>query len=102
MILYILRHGIAEDAPPGGDDGARKLTARGREKIRDGADGMRALKLKFDVILTSPLARATETAETVAAVYAMIRLRRWFPRSPPELPRKRQSLRCGRLQSIVT
>jgi phosphohistidine phosphatase len=70
MILYILRHGIAEDAPPGGDDGARKLTARGREKLRDSADGMRALKLKFDVILTSPLARATETAEIVAAVYA--------------------------------
>ncbi len=70
MILYILRHGIAEDAPADGDDGARKLTARGREKLRDSADAMRALGLKFDVILTSPLARATETAEVVAAAYA--------------------------------
>jgi phosphohistidine phosphatase len=70
MILYILRHGIAEDAPAGGDDGARKLTARGREKLRDSVQGMRTLGLKFDVILTSPLARATETAEVVAAAYA--------------------------------
>ncbi len=70
MNLYILRHGIAEDAPPGGDDGARKLTSRGREKLRDSTAGMRALGLKFDVILTSPLARASETAEIVAAAYS--------------------------------
>lgn len=70
MILYILRHGIAEDAPQGGDDGARKLTTRGREKLRDSTGGMRTLGLKFDVILTSPLTRATETAEIVAAAYA--------------------------------
>jgi phosphohistidine phosphatase len=70
MILYILRHGIAEDAPASGDDGARKLTERGREKMRRIAAGMRTSGLKFEVILTSPLARATETAEIVAAAYA--------------------------------
>jgi len=70
MILYILRHGVAEDAATLGDDGARKLTPKGREKMRDAADGMRNYGLKFDAILTSPLARATETAEIVAAAYA--------------------------------
>jgi phosphohistidine phosphatase len=70
MIIYILRHGIAEDAPAGGDDGARKLTERGRDKMRRVAAGMRTFGLKFEVILTSPLARATETAEIVAAAYA--------------------------------
>lgn len=70
MILYVLRHGIAEDAPAGGDDGARKLTDRGRDKVRRAAAGLRAAGLKFDAILTSPLARATETAEIVAAAYA--------------------------------
>lgn len=70
MILYILRHGIAEDAPAEGDDGARKLTPKGREKMRDAAEGMRNFGLKFDAILTSPLARATESAEIVAAAYA--------------------------------
>ncbi|HEY6419221.1 MAG TPA: phosphohistidine phosphatase SixA [Candidatus Binataceae bacterium] len=67
MILYVLRHATAEEA---GDDGARKLTARSSEKMRDAADGMRALGLKFEVILTSPLVRAAETAEIVAAAYA--------------------------------
>jgi len=70
MILYILRHGIAEDTPVGGDDGARKLTPKGREKMHAAAEGMRNFGLKFDSILTSPLARATETAEIVAAAYA--------------------------------
>lgn len=71
MIVYILRHGMAEDTTPaGGDDGARRLNARGREKVRTAAAGMRALGLKFDAILTSPLARAAETAELVAAAYA--------------------------------
>ena len=69
MTLYVLRHGPAEnEPPPGGDDGARRLTARGREKVREAAAGMRALGLKFDAILASPLPRATETAELVAAV----------------------------------
>ncbi len=70
MILYILRHGIAEDTAAGGDDGARKLTPKGRDKLRDAAEGKREFGLKFDAILTSPLARATETAEIVATAYA--------------------------------
>lgn len=71
MILYILRHGVAEDGPPaGGGDGARRLTPRGRDRVRLAAAGMRALGLKFDAILTSPMARAAETAELVAAAYS--------------------------------
>jgi phosphohistidine phosphatase len=70
MMLYILRHGAAEnDPPPGGDDGARRLTARGREKVREAAAGMRALRVRFDAILASPLPRAFETAELVAAAF---------------------------------
>ncbi|HXW83457.1 MAG TPA: phosphohistidine phosphatase SixA [Candidatus Binataceae bacterium] len=67
MILYILRHGIAEDAPPGGDDGARKLTPKGRDKMKVEAAGIKRLQIHFDAILTSPLARAAETAEIVAS-----------------------------------
>jgi phosphohistidine phosphatase len=70
MILYILRHGIAEDEAPKGDDRARRLTPRGRTRMRAAAAGMRALGLRFDVILTSPLVRAVETAAILADVYA--------------------------------
>jgi len=69
MILYILRHGIAEDEAPKGDDRSRRLTPRGRARMRAAAAGMRALRLRFDVILTSPLARALETAAILAEVY---------------------------------
>jgi phosphohistidine phosphatase len=69
MMLYILRHAAAEEAGSSGDDGARKLTERSREKMRGAAAGFRAMGIKFDAILTSPLVRATETAELVASAY---------------------------------
>ena len=87
MILYILRHGPAEnEPPPGGDDGARRLTARGREKVREAAAGMRALGLKFDAILASPLPRAAETAELVATVYSTGPAPEPSRRCPPACP----------------
>ena len=70
MILYILRHGLAEETSATGDDGSRKLTARGREKMHDAAVRMRTHGLKFDAILSSPLTRAAETAELVSEAYA--------------------------------
>jgi len=79
MILYILRHGVAEDAAPGGDDAARRLTPRGRSKMEEEAAGMRAYGIELDVLLTSPLPRAAETAAIVAAAY------RGRP-APKELP----------------
>jgi phosphohistidine phosphatase len=66
--LYVLRHGVAEEALPGGDDRARRLTARGRAKMQKAAAGLRALGVRPDVILTSPLPRAAETAAIVASV----------------------------------
>src|SRR5208337_3657857 len=69
MMLYILRHATAEEAASSGDDGARKLTERSKEKMRGAAAGLRAMGVKFNVILTSPLARAAETAEIVSAAY---------------------------------
>lgn len=70
MNLYILRHGDAEAQADSGGDDARRLTVRGKEKIRAAAAGMRSLGLKFAAILTSPLPRAAETADIVAAAYA--------------------------------
>ena len=66
MMLYIMRHGLAEEPTPKGDDAARKLTERGADKIRKAAAGMQAMGLAFNAILTSPVTRAAATAEIVA------------------------------------
>src|ERR1700690_564107 len=67
MILYIVRHGIAIDrpdpkAPP---EAERPLTAKGVQKTRSAALGLRALKPKPDALITSPYVRAAQTAEIV-------------------------------------
>ncbi len=65
-----MRHAEAENEAKSGGDEARPLTVRGRERTRDAAGGLRALGLRFDAILTSPLRRAAETAELIADEYA--------------------------------
>ena len=67
MLWYFMRHAEAEDTSPDGDRG-RKLTERGQERTRASALGLRKLDLQVDLILTSPLVRAVETAEIVANV----------------------------------
>lgn len=69
MTLYVLRHGIAENTAPGGDDRARRLTAIGRRRTRQVAGGLHELGVEFDLLLTSPLVRAAQTAAIVAGVY---------------------------------
>ena len=68
MELYILRHGIAvERGTPGyKKDSDRPLTPEGEEKMRQIAEAMRGMDLKFDLILSSPYARAEQTAKIVA------------------------------------
>ncbi len=61
-----MRHAEAEEMSQSGADETRPLTVRGRQRTRAAASGLRALKLRFDLILTSPLLRAVETAEIVA------------------------------------
>jgi phosphohistidine phosphatase len=67
VTLYLLRHGIAEDPKPGGTDRDRRLTPRGRVRMRAAAAGLRALVGKVDAIYTSPYPRAAETATIAAA-----------------------------------
>lgn len=69
MKLYIVRHAEAEEQENPAKDAARQLTARGRERMRAAAAGMRRLHLTFEAILTSPLARAAETAAIIAEAY---------------------------------
>lgn len=62
MILYFLRHAEAEEAGPGADDAARRLTSAGVASMRAAAPLWQSLNLRPEVVLTSPLARAEHTA----------------------------------------
>jgi phosphohistidine phosphatase len=66
MDLYILRHGKAGHSSGGPEDSERALTPAGRKEIRDIARWMQGEKIEFDVIASSPLVRASETAKIIA------------------------------------
>jgi phosphohistidine phosphatase len=71
MDLFVLRHAIAvERGTPGfKDDSQRPLTEKGEKKMKQIAEGMLALELSFDIILSSPFVRAKQTAGIVADVF---------------------------------
>lgn len=63
MWIYLLRHGIAEDAAPGTDDADRRLTDEGRQRLQRASRSWQRLLEPLDVVFTSPLIRARETAD---------------------------------------
>jgi len=73
MMLLIVRHGVAEDkeefAETGHPDDERPLTAKGRKKMKRAARGLRAIVPEITLLATSPLVRARETSDIVAAEY---------------------------------
>jgi phosphohistidine phosphatase len=67
-LVYLMRHGIAADPTPGTSDADRALTAEGVRKTERVAVGLQRMRVKPDLILSSPLRRAEETARLVADV----------------------------------
>jgi phosphohistidine phosphatase len=68
--LYFIRHAIAEErGDKWPDDGLRPLSAEGASLMRKAAKGLVRLGVKFDVVLSSPLVRARQTAEIVAEAF---------------------------------
>jgi phosphohistidine phosphatase len=67
MEIYLIRHGIAEEHQAGLKDEERKLTKEGRQKTEKVAQRLVKLGLYADLILTSPLVRAHQTAEILIA-----------------------------------
>jgi phosphohistidine phosphatase len=62
MQLYILRHGIAEDGTPGGNDSDRALTSEGKKKLRDILQVAQRAGVSPSLIISSPYRRAIESA----------------------------------------
>ncbi|MDQ3809495.1 MAG: histidine phosphatase family protein [Chloroflexota bacterium] len=64
MLLYLVRHAMAGDPDPvrWPDDRQRPLTAEGEQELGQGAGGLRRLAAGVDVVLSSRLARAWQSA----------------------------------------
>jgi phosphohistidine phosphatase len=66
MKLLIVRHATAEDGGPRLRDWDRALTDHGRAEASLVSHALQTLELQPDVVLSSPLVRARQTAEIVA------------------------------------
>ena len=66
MDLYIFRHGKAEPYGQGfSSDHLRPLTSKGRKRTKRSVNGMKAADVNVDLIVSSPILRARQTAEIV-------------------------------------
>lgn len=68
-MLYLLRHGDAEDGNK--DDAARRLTAKGERQAKAAGEALAALGANVDACLSSPKVRAVETARIACAALGL-------------------------------
>ena len=91
MKVLFIRHAPAGDkaryAAKGGDDAKRPLTAAGREKMRKAAKGLLSVVRSIDLIATSPLVRARQTAEIVAERFGGTKIAQVAALSPGVSPK---------------
>lgn len=69
MRLFVIRHA---DAAPGEPDEARRLTAEGRAQAEALGKRLAAEGVRPDALLTSPLLRARETGDVLAAALGCV------------------------------
>ena len=78
MQLLVIRHAIAAEREQfertGQPDELRPLTADGAAKMKRAAKGLRAVIDRLELIATSPLTRAAQTARIVADAYRIRRV----------------------------
>ncbi len=69
MLLYLMRHGAAEDISPSGRDADRALTIAGSDAVRRVALALRITNPRpLGKIIASPLVRAQQTADIMRSV----------------------------------
>ena len=71
MRVIIIRHAIAAERSPEVPDDSRPLTDRGRKRFRAAARGLARLFPKPDLLLTSPLVRAVQTARIAGRAWGI-------------------------------
>jgi phosphohistidine phosphatase len=82
--LFILRHGDAgQRVSAGSGDFQRSLTAAGQKEVSDIARSLKDLGTRFDLVITSPLKRAHQTASIVAKILKIEKkMQDWAELSP--------------------
>ena len=88
MEIYILRHGEAEPDATGRADRDRELTSGGKRDLKSVLQMARKAGVAPQMILTSPLKRAQETAEIAAEILRVKRVvetRNLLPGASPDL-----------------
>jgi phosphohistidine phosphatase len=88
MQLYLVRHAIAFDHDPAAwpDDRERPLTPQGEKKFRRAVRGLETLVSAVDVLLSSPLTRAWQTAEVLQKKASWPAPQRFDPLEPGTPP----------------
>lgn len=81
-MVYLIRHGIAEERSDRVADDLRSLTAKGIAKTQRVAQRLRGLAVRADTLLTSPLVRARQTAEILQAAGLADAWEAFVPLSP--------------------
>ncbi|HEY5945897.1 MAG TPA: histidine phosphatase family protein [Kofleriaceae bacterium] len=97
MRIYLVRHGDAVPEEDAGSDRDRWLSPRGREAARILGRLLREQQLAPDMIVCSPLPRAVQTAELIAASIDYIgAISSWRCLEPSAMPR----VAAGQLAAI--
>ena len=72
MDLFILRHGYAGNRlSDSKKDTKRQLTVSGKKEVVEIEKSLKKLGVKFNVIFSSPLTRAFQTAKIIAEEYKL-------------------------------
>jgi phosphohistidine phosphatase len=104
MQLYVVRHGIAIEEGGVAPDASRPLGEKGRRRFRKTARAFGKLGHRLDLILTSPLVRAVQTAEILAGAtdYGEVAvLEELDPKFPVETLREAIEARAGKAGAVA-
>ncbi|NEQ35573.1 MAG: phosphohistidine phosphatase SixA [Okeania sp. SIO3I5] len=80
--IYFIRHGIAGDRENYATDEERPLTEIGDRKTNKIAQKLKQIGLDFNLILTSPLVRANQTAKILQANKLSAKIEKFSPLAP--------------------
>jgi phosphohistidine phosphatase len=79
MHFYLVRHGMAEDRLKTvlkyADDSQRSLTVKGKKKFKKLAPRLKELIGSLDLIVSSPLLRAQQTAKIMSEFYPQVKVK---------------------------